>query len=120
LNANAIAKQFVIKMYSCSVADNDVNVTQYMAVSSSGQITLKRAIIPELTLSNFTVMVTATDDGSCCDSGHPQSTVSSIIVTILGVNQQPTFPDCHSYTATVYENQPANTSVLTVYFSFAS
>ena len=101
------------------VTDNDPIVLQYMNVSSNGQISLRQSISPDLALPSFNVIVNATDDGSCCDSGQRQSTVASIIVTVLGVNQQPTFPDCHSYRATVYEKQPPNTQVLTVRYAAA-
>jgi hypothetical protein len=99
------------------VADNDPLAKQYLNVGSDGRVYLLQSIDPSFSYSNFTLNVIATDDGSCCDPAlavQRQSSAASVSVIFVGVNTQPTFPDCHFYRPAVLEGQPANTVVLLV------
>jgi len=62
-------------------------------------------------MSALTLDVTASDD-------RAHSTTTTVSVAIIGVNTQPTFPDCHSYRASVFENAAVRTVVLEVVDSF--
>jgi len=93
----------------CSCAD------QFLMMDSLGRITLRRSISTSLNISSVSLSVTAHDDSSCCQPTSPRlSNTTTIVVQIIGVNTQPTFPQCHSYRASVRENAPVNTSVLRV------
>lgn len=99
------------------IADNDPLARQYLNVSSDGRVYLLQSIDPSFSYSNFTLNVVATDDGSCCDPAlavQRQSSSASVNVIFVGVNTQPTFPDCHFYRPAIVEGQPANSVVLLV------
>jgi len=84
-------------------------------IDSTGKITLTQDIGTSLNMSELTLEVTARDDSSCCQPPSPtRSSSATVTVQIVGVNTQPTFPQCHSYSASVRENADVNTTVLRV------
>jgi len=88
---------------------------EYLAVDSTGKITLNKDIGTAMNKSALTLEVTARDDSSCCVPGSPALfSTTTVTVQIVGVNTQPTFPQCHSYSASIRENAAINTTVLRV------
>jgi len=88
---------------------------EYLSIDSTGKITLKKSIHASLNMSALTLEVAARDDSSCCQPvGPAQSSTTTLTVQIIGVNTQPTFPDCHNYRPTVRENADIGTTVLQV------
>jgi len=86
-----------------------------LEIDNNGKITLNKDIGTSLNKSALTLEVTARDDSSCCEPQSPSlSSMTTVTVQIIGVNTQPTFPQCHSYDASVRENADVNTTVLRV------
>jgi len=90
-------------------------IGEYLMIDRTGKITLRKSIHTSLNIAALTLSVTARDDSSCCEPRTAtRSNTTTITVQIIGVNTQPTFPQCHSYRAAVRENAPINTIVLEV------
>jgi len=90
-------------------------VGEYLSIDAAGKIRLRKDIGTSLNLSALTLDVTAHDDSSCCSPRSPPlSSTTTVTVQIIGVNTQPTFPDCYRYKASVRENAPVDTTVLRV------
>ena len=90
-------------------------IDEYLRIDGSGRITLRKSIPTSSNISELSLGVTAHDDSSCCQprTGSLSST-ATITVQIIGVNTQPTFPQCHNYSPSVPENALDNTTVLRV------
>lgn len=65
---------------------------------------------------SYELIVTAQDDGSCCEHGTAHMTTQNIKINIVdSKNFKPQFVDCRSYyNASILEEEPRGTVVLTV------
>lgn len=78
--------------------------TKFVLNRDTGDLALKESMGRDVDVYNIEVDIS---DGS-------HTTRGDIKVEIIGVNHQPTFPDCPTYSPKIFEGKPIGTSVLNV------
>ncbi|GFN86028.1 neural-cadherin [Plakobranchus ocellatus] len=118
-------KNFIITRLKATDKDGD-NVKFYFSprsethgifriLPSSGVIKVISKV-PDL-ISNYTLNITAVDDGSCCGGlKYQESSISFVVKVVDSVNQKPSFTDCLQYTERAYfeEEMEIGTPILKV------
>ena len=101
-----------------SMGDSDTRQGKFALDRDTGFITLAEKL--ERATPNTNMSITATDDGSCCQSsGTSHQTIGYVEVRIIGVNHPPQFDACPpSFTPTVKENMEAGTHVFNVSLNY--
>ncbi|XP_076470425.1 neural-cadherin-like [Babylonia areolata] len=94
--------------------ENDRPGAQAFSIDEvTGLLTLRRNITDDD--DRFTLLITARDDGSCCEGSTSRANETTIYVQVYGKNsERPDFKTCSSYSPSVVENSATGTSVIQV------